>query len=393
MKFKYLYNIIFIVLLSACNPSDEKSLHNTKGGAEDHSEHENDQSVHLSADQVEALQIKVDSIPKRIITGIVEANGVLEVPPQNEANITAIIGANVNNIKVIEGDKVHKGQIIAYVSHPDLIQLQIDYQQKWNELKFVQLEYERQKTLFENEVGAGKEFQQIKANLAGLRGNVTGMESQLNLLGISPKNIQKGNISANIPIKSPISGYVKKVHIKTGQYVSPQFTMFEVVNIEHIHADLMVFEKDIYKVKVGQKVRFKVQTLPEDELYAEVYAVGKSFEEKPKAVHIHAEIANKKGLLIPGMYVRGQVIIDGKLEYAVKEGAIAKSGEKHFLFAASKNGKEWDFKPIEVLVTDGNDSWKSIKFLNAADQHQQFVMNQAYYIMAEMNKGEGGHHH
>ncbi|WP_230981451.1 efflux RND transporter periplasmic adaptor subunit [Echinicola salinicaeni] len=358
-----------------------------------HTDHDKNEGVYLTSDQVKTLGIEIDSIPKRIMNGIVEANGVLEVPPQNEANITAIIGANINNIKVIEGDKVGKGQILAYVSHPELIQLQIDYQQKWNELKFMNQEYDRQQILYENEVGSGKDLQRIKANLAGLNGNVKGMESQLNLLGIAPKRVQEGEILQYIPIKSTISGYIKKVHIKTGQYVSPQFTMFEVVNIEHIHADLMVFEKDIYKVKKGQKVRFKVQTLPDDELYAEVYAVGKSFEEKPKAVHIHAEIENKKGLLIPGMYVRGQVLTEGITGYAVKEAAIAKSGEKDYLFAANKTGDEWHFVPVEVLLTESNDNWKAVQFLNPADRNKKYIMNQAYYIMAEMNKGEGGHQH
>ncbi|WP_215225717.1 efflux RND transporter periplasmic adaptor subunit [Echinicola shivajiensis] len=390
MNFNHIYSLIIIVALSACSSG---TIENVESNSNSHTEHENDKGVHLSSEQVKALGIEIDSIPKRIISGVVEANGVLEVPPQNEANITAIIGANINNIKVIEGDKVNNGQVLAYVSHPELIQLQIDYQQKWNELKFMNQEFERQRVLYENEVGSGKDFQRIKANLAGLNGSVKGMESQLNLLGISPKMVQEGEILQNIPIKSPISGYIKKVNVKTGQYVSPQFTMFEVVNIEHIHADLMVFEKDIYKVKEGQKVRFKVQTLPEDELYAEVYAVGKSFEEKPKAVHIHAEIENKKGLLIPGMYVRGQVITEGILEYAVKESAIAKSGEKNYLFTANQTGDEWNFEPIEVLVTESNEDWKAIQFLNPDDRNKKFVMNQAYYIMAEMNKGEGGHEH
>ena len=49
--------------------------------------------------------------------------GNLEVPPQNEATVTAIVGSNVTLIKVIEGDKVSKGQVLAYLSHPNLIKI------------------------------------------------------------------------------------------------------------------------------------------------------------------------------------------------------------------------------------------------------------------------------
>jgi len=45
---------------------------------------------------------------------VVEANGHLQVPPQNMASVTAIVGANVSSIKVFLGDKVKKGQVLAH---------------------------------------------------------------------------------------------------------------------------------------------------------------------------------------------------------------------------------------------------------------------------------------
>ena len=67
--------------------------------------------LHLSPQKFEAMELKVDSLPIKSLTALVEANGQLEVPPQNEAAITAIIGANVTSIKVIEGNKVRLGII------------------------------------------------------------------------------------------------------------------------------------------------------------------------------------------------------------------------------------------------------------------------------------------
>ncbi|GAB3662948.1 efflux RND transporter periplasmic adaptor subunit [Echinicola sediminis] len=389
MKINSIYIICLTALVFACSPSDKE--HHIESESTEERDHEG--MVELSAEQVQSLALKFEKVPRRTLSALVEANGVLEVPPQNEATITAILGANIASIKVIEGDKVTKGQVLASLSHPDLIRLQMDFQQNYHQLEYLESEFSRQATLYEKEVGSGRDLQKIKAELASLRANVKGLESQLKLLGIPVQKIQEGEIMESVPVKSPIGGYIKKVKVKTGQFVSPQTSMFEVVNIDHIHADLMVFEKDVYKVKEGQKVRFKVQTLPEDEMLAEIYAVGKSFEEQPKAVHIHAEIENKKGLLIPGMYVRGQVITEELPQLAVKEGAMVKEGEKYLLFAAEKEGDHWSFKPVEVvpLIQDGE--WSGISFLNAADSTKQYVTNKAYYILAEMKKGEGGHHH
>ena len=90
-------------------------------------EEEHAEEVHFSKQQFQSLGMKVDTLPLRNISSYVDANGQLEVPPQNEAAVTAIIGANIISIKVIEGDKIKKGQVLAYLNHPDLIKLQTDY--------------------------------------------------------------------------------------------------------------------------------------------------------------------------------------------------------------------------------------------------------------------------
>ncbi|QDH80324.1 efflux RND transporter periplasmic adaptor subunit [Echinicola soli] len=378
--------MITLLSITACNDEEKITDHSDE-------EEKHEEGLHLSNQQVEALQLTIDTVSTRAMARLVEVNGVLEVPPQNEAAVTAYIGANVVEINVIEGDKIQKGQALAHLSHPQLIKIQSDYSQSWHEMDYLQKEYNRQNTLYEEEVGSGRDMQKTAAELASLGASISGQESQLRLLGLDPTSIRKGVITDRIPVKSPISGYIKEVHIKTGQYVGPEYEMFEVVNIHHIHADMMVFEKDVSKVKVGQKVRFSVETLPGEELMAEVYSVGKSFESKPKAVHIHAEIENKKGLLIPGMYVRGQVITDKTKQPAVPEEAIAKEGDRNYLFSVKKQGEEWLFEKTEIVLDNQNDGWVSVKFMSPEDANKKYVMNKAYYLVAETKKGEGGHHH
>ncbi|GGF38768.1 hemolysin D [Echinicola rosea] len=378
--------MIALLSIAGCNDQQNVTVHSDK-------EEKHEEGVHLPNQQVKALQLNIDTVSSRAMAHLVEVNGILEVPPQNEAAVTAYIGANVMDIKVIEGDKVQKGQALAYLSHPEMIQIQSDYSQSWHKLNYLQKEFKRQNTLYEEEVGSGRDKEKIAAELATLRASISGQESQLRLLGLDPAAIRDGVITERIPIKSPISGYIKEVHIKTGQYVGPEYEMFEVVNIHHIHADLMVFEKDVSKVKEGQKVRFTVETLPGEELIAEVYSVGKSFESKPKAVHIHAEIENKKGLLIPGMYVKGQVITDKTKQPAVPEAAIVNEDDRNFLFSVMQQGEEWIFEKTEIIV-DGQDAgWVSIKFMRSEDAGKKYVMNNAYYLVAESKKSEGGHHH
>lgn len=389
------------LFLAACGNSghNEEGHEHENGEESEHREHGegHEEEVHFSEQQFQSLDMKVDTLPFRNISSYVEANGQLEVPPQNEAAVTAIIGANVTSIKVIEGDKVNKGQVLAYLSHPDLIKLQTDYSNSWNQLQYLEKEHQRQKKLYEEKVGSGKEYQKIQADYLSMKGNVKGYEAQLKLMGLSLEKIKQGEIYEQVPVPSPISGHIRLVEVKTGQYVQPQTEMFEIVNTDHIHADLMVFEKDMHKVQEGQKVRFTIESLPDKELEATIYAVGKSFEQDPKAIHIHAEIENKEGLLIPGMYIRGRIMTADIQSYALPEAAVVREGEKYFIFTAKKendNGEtEWAFEPVEVITGAKDDGWIEIKLLKPLLEKAKVAWNNAYYLLAEMKKGEAEHSH
>lgn len=389
------------LFITACGDSRHNEDGHDHGANEEpeHDEHDegHDDEVHFSEQQYQSLKMKTDTLPIRNISSYVEANGQLEVPPQNEATVTAIIGSNVTLIKVIEGDKVTKGQVLAYLSHPNLITLQTDYIQNWNQLQYLEMEYQRQKKLFEEKVGSGKTFQKTQADYFSMKGLVMGYEAQLKMMGMRLDKVQQNEIYEKVPVTSPINGHVRLVEVKTGQYVQPQTEMFEIVNIDHIHADLMVFEKDMHKVKKGQQIRFTIESIASQELEAKIYSVGKAFEQDPKAIHIHAEIENKKGLLIPGMYIRGRIMINDVKSYVLPESGVVREGEKYYIFTANKendNGKtEWAFKPVEVSIGTKDDGWVEINLLSSLDNGEVIAWNNAYYLLAEMKKGEAEHSH
>lgn len=385
------------LLIASCGGGDDHAGHDHgESGHEEHGD-EHEEEVHFSEQQFASLNMKIDSLRYRNINSYVQANGQLEVPPQNEAIVTAVIGSNVKSIKVIEGDKIKKGQVLAYLSHPDLISVQTEYASNWNQLAYLKEEYERKKKLYEDNVGSGKEYQKSKSAYFSMKSQVSGDESKLRLLGISPKKIQEGTIYDQVAVTSPISGHIRTVEVKTGQFVQPEKELFEIVNIEHIHADLMVFEKDMHKVKEGQRVTFTTESAPGKELEATIYSVGKAFEQDPKAIHLHAEIENKQGLLIPGMYINGRIIAEDVKTYALPESAVVREGDKYFIFTAKKekdNGEiEWAFQPVEVNVGGIDNGWIEIKLLQELSIGTQLAYNNAYYIMAEMKKGEAEHTH
>lgn len=400
MKTLHVYIIAFSLLkLVSCSQQSEpasgtdKHEHQEATSTHEHSE-EKALTIQLEKAQLEKMDIKMGKITQRSMEGTVETSGRLEVAPQNEAHLTTVIGATVHSIKIIEGDQITKGQVLAWIAHPDIIQLQTDYITNYSELNYIKQDYERSKQLYEEKVESGKNFQKIESEYLSKKGRVTGLEKQLTLLHLNPKNVQKGEISTYAPIISPISGVIRKVNVRLGQFVQPETELIEVVNTDHVHADLMVFEKDAHKIKVGQKIRFTLPSKPSEEVYAKIYAVGKTFEENPKAIHIHADIENKSGELLPGTYIKGEIIIENNPVSVVPNQAIAEKDGKNYVFQLMKDDQHYfNFKALEVITGITNNDYTEIIHISENDSTKQLLLNQAYYLMAEMNKGEAGHGH
>ncbi len=389
---KILYTIPCLVLLAFACSAPQEETHSSH-----ESEHEHAEEVHLSLMQFEAMGLEIDTLSRRVMKGFVETNGHLILPPQSQAAVTSIVGANISSVEVIEGNKVNKGQILAYLYHPNLIKLQTEYANKLNQLDLAEQDYKRQERLYNESVGSGREFQVKKAEYISLKGSVEGMEAQLELLSISKEDLKAGKFYNRVALKSPINGFVQHISIRTGQYVEPAEVLFEISQNDHIYAHFKVFESNIQDVREGQSVQFTVESDPQKQHKAKIISVGKTFEDETKAVNIYADLDNEDGFLLPGMYARGQIIINEETTYALPKDAVVMDGERYYIFMAElvqEGGeKEWHFTPMEISIGVTYDDWVEIRPHEEVKKGTRFARNNAYYLISELMKEEAGHDH
>ncbi|MBL4587345.1 MAG: efflux RND transporter periplasmic adaptor subunit [Flavobacteriales bacterium] len=433
-KIKYIIGILVIAAFtSACNSSSEKEEHGghdehgEEGGHGGHEEHE-EGTVSLTEQQMDAIGLKIVKLEKRNMDIGVQVTGILELAPQDRADISPILGGIVKEINVIEGDKVTKGQTLAVLEHPDFIQLQQDYVNSINTLEYLEKEFARQKRLYEEKVGSGKEFQKISAEYNTKKSSVKALAIKLGMLGLNAAEIANGTIFPVVTIVSPMRGTISLVETNVGAYVEPLTKLFEVVNNDELHADFRVYEKDINKVSVGQTVFFNTTSHIGQEFEAKIHAISPVFEADPKTLHVHADISNSKSNLIPGMYIKGRIIANNVLTTVLPEHAIVTNEEKAYIFVKS-GGKEhdhgheetagkdehdhghaeekkeddhghsdheegkWTFEMVEVITGFTSNGLTEVKLLQPLAEDAQIAGNGAYYLLAEMGKGETEHTH
>lgn len=318
---------LLIITLTAC--SGNKDVPNEEASAEGGEEEVKE--VSLSKEQFESSEIKTGLIESKNLNAVLKVSGKLDVPPQNLVSISAPIGGFLKSTEMLEGMHVTKGQIIAVIEHPEIAQLQQDFIEAKSKFDLLEQELKRQQDLNKENVNSAKVLQQTQSDFNIAQAQYKGLEEKMRMAGINKANVLKGNISGMLTVVSPINGYVTKVNVNIGKMINQQDVMFEIVDTEHLHAELTVFEKDITKIKEGQKVRFTLADDPDKELTATVHLIGRSFDDS-RTVRIHCHLDKEDKELLPGMFINAIVELDGAKVNCVPANAIVKESGKEFIF-------------------------------------------------------------
>ncbi|MFB9080815.1 efflux RND transporter periplasmic adaptor subunit [Flavobacterium procerum] len=378
---------------------------NEKKTEESHEEEKSSTEVALTASQYKTVGIETGFVEDRNLNKIIKANGYTTVPPQNSAEVSTLIGGTIKDIYVLEGTFVNKGKVLATIQNLEVIEMQEEYQSATANVEYLQLEYNRQKTLSEENVNPRKTFQEVKAKLAAEKARAQAAKNKLDALHVSTK----GTISV-VPIVSPINGYVGKINIAKGAFANTGVSLFEVVDNSQMHLDLNVYEKDLGSISIGQVIDFVLTNQSNKSIKGKIFGINKSFSNESKTVAVHAKIepADAKGL-IPGMYVSANINITNTTVPALPKDAVVRNADKYFVFIQEerhaeekhehKKGEkeetheeEIHFKAVEVIPGTTDLGFTEIKFVDKTNSDAKIVTKGAFYLLSAM-KGGGEHTH
>ena len=374
------YTLLIIALILTLNSCESK-----KATAEATDSTSVESSIaNLSEKQVQNIGITTGTLEQKSFSTILKVSGRVDVPPQNLISVSVPLGGYLKNSHLIPGMFVRKGESIAIIEDQQYIQLQQDFLTTQSKIGFLENEYQRQKELNQSKASSDKVFQQAEMDLKLQRIVVKSLAEKLKLAGINPEKLNENSISKSINIYSPINGYVSKVNVNIGKYISPTDVMFELVNTSDIHLALKIFEKDLDKLSIGQKVIAYTNTHPDKKYPCEILLIGKSLnEERNTEVHCHFEVYDKA--LIPGTYMNAEIAVTNVKSYVLPEDAIVRFENKQYVFV-KKSATQ--FEMIEVQIGNTEKGFTEvIKTENL--NNQTFVLHGAYSLLMSLkNKSE-----
>ena len=259
--------------------------------------------VELTPEQLKNAQIQIGKAEMRTLKGVLRVNGTVDVPPQNLVSISVPLGGYLKKTDLMAGMYVKKGQILAVVEDAVYIQVQQDYLIAAAKLDYLNQELARQTELNSQKINAEKTLQQVQNEVRLQQILKKSLAEKLRLIGLNADNLTENSLSRSVTIVSPINGFVSKVNVNIGKYLSPIDVPFQLVNTDDIHANLTVFERDISKLKIGQKMKITLPNAPEKTFFAEIILIGRDLNEH-RAVEVHCHfIPNEPKLEIGRAHV------------------------------------------------------------------------------------------
>lgn len=336
--------------------------------------------------QFEGSAMKLGTLQDHEFTQIVKANGMFDVPPENKASVSVYFGGYVKRLDLLPGQKVNRGQVLFVLENPEYLEVQRDFLEEKGKLKYLKSDYERQKTLSRDNVASEKQFLKAESDYKVASAKYESLRKKLQLMGIAPAKISEENLKSSIMVLSPINGYVSEVNINLGSFLDASDVGVELINPEHLHLELQIFEKDLPKVKEGQKIIFNLQDDPSKKYEAEVHLVGKSIEPQKRTISVHGDLVSEgeKSLFNPGMYLESEIQTAVETLASLPQEAVVNIEDKYFVLLLESEGPEgYLFRKQEVKAGPEQGGYRAILNSENLPKDAQILTAGAFNLIKE----------
>jgi cobalt-zinc-cadmium efflux system membrane fusion protein len=374
---KSIYIILISILLISCGntESTETIVPESKN---------QDNEIVLTKQQFEGEHMALGTISEHTFYETVMVNGMIDVPPHNKARVTTFMGGYITKTPLLIGDQVKKGQLLVTLQNTEYVDLQQQFLEVAEQLNYLKSEYNRQKTLYDEKITSEKNYLKAESVYKSNLAHYNGLKKNLEMLNINPDSVLKGNMTSTINIYAPIEGFITKVNVSNGTYVNASDMIMEIVDVEHIHLELSVFEKDVMKIKKGQHITFKIPEASNKVYTAEVHLVGTTIEEVSRQVKVHGHIDNEEENFIVGMFVEAEIHINEIKSVGLPKEAIMTADDENNYVLVLKEETNGTFHFNKTAVNLGEETEDFVEILNSEQlENKQIIIKGIHMLTIE----------
>ena len=375
MKSNQIFAIAGISLMLACTANKKEEKKSVTSQAKQDSAIQN--IVTLTGEQLKSANLSIGQVQNKDMHQILKVNGLIDVPPSNIVSISIPLGGYLKKTNLIPGMFVKKGALLAVIEDPIYIQLQQDYLTAKSRFAYLEADYIRQRDLNVTKSTSDKIYQLAKSDFESQKYLVKSLQEKLKLIGIDPTQLNETTISRAINFNSPINGYVTKVNVNIGKYVTHTDVLFEIVDPSDLHVRLIVYENDVLNLKIGNEVTFTTNNDLSKKHTAHVAVITPNINEE-RTTDVHCHLVNENVRLYPGTYVSAEISLNNAKVDALPEESIVKWENKPFIFVKQP---DQSYKLVAVALGVTTNGFIEVK---TNLQGQDIVLKNAYTLLMKL---------
>lgn len=363
---------------------------NAEYSDEDSSEegHAEEGEIQLTSQQMVEQGLKVAVASTGLVEKLTTLPGKLVVNTDQQAHISPNFSGYIEQVNVALGQSVQKGQTLAVLIVPELIDQQANLRMAQANLDLARKDYQREQQLWSQGVSAKQDYQRAENAYRQAQITVQSSQARLNALGAS------GNNNGRFLIKAPISGVISKKDIVVGENVQLADQLFVIENLKDLWLEFNLPNTSNIQLQVGQILNFK--TNGSDQNYqAKVQTLNPEADLQTGRLQVRAKVTTQADVLRPNVLVNVFVTdAQAKTALRVQKKALQQVEGKPVVFVIESEEKglvHLKAQPIEVGVSSQDGQW--LEVISGLTEGQKYIADGSFLLKSELEKDEAGHGH
>jgi cobalt-zinc-cadmium efflux system membrane fusion protein len=372
---------VALVAAAACGSEREHGDHHD---GEESGPAAGDRMVRLSAAGVDRSGIEVGKVTAEPLVGAVEVPAEVQLNPDRLAHVTTLVEGQVGAVHAKLGDRVDKGDVLATLTSVALGEARAEQARAASAVEQARAEYERQKQLRAEGIGAERKFLEAKGELDRAQSQLRAARSRLRVYGGG------GRGGASVAIRSPLAGVVIERHATPGEVVDGDRPLFVVADVGRVWVVGRVYEQDVAAATVGAPATVTLQAYPGRSWSGEVGYVAAVLDERTRTLPIRVELDNPTGELRPGLFGRIALVAPDRGSVpTVPESAVVTIDDHDTVFVPA--GETGLYRAVPVGV--GARARGLVELRSGLEIGDPIVTRGVFILKSELLRGQLGEHH
>jgi len=373
--------IITVSILVSCNkntaskPQEESNIKDNK------------EVVRLSSESVKEIKLQITQVIESELTGAITAPAKILPNQDFEAYVGSLVQGRVSKVLVNIGSNVKKGQILMFIEGLQIGEIKSQFLNAKAHLSYTESNFNRLKSLIEQNVGSQKAFLESKAEYEKAKALFIAEDKKIHSIGLDDKDIDESNnnndhTSGLLSVKSPIDGTVIERNVSIGQLVDPNSNSFRIINTSTLYADAQIYENDLHRIIGLPQVTLTTSAYDETQFKGKIIYISDIVDKESRTLKIRASVSNTDCKLKPEMFAEMQIPTGMPAKaLIVPAESIIREAKENYLFVAI-NDTTFE-KRIVVL---GSTQGESIEIKSGIRIGEKIVSKGAFILKSEMKK-------